>query len=181
MRNLTVPLVLLLIVAACGGSQVSAAKTARYQGDKQALFVAVKTATEAKYQVAQTDEATLTLQTTARWFTPEGLASSASDENINELPDKSIKLSFVVKLVPDADKWRVEVAPVMLRYNKGTPMPEKIASGDASLPGWTGGKVDQLLIDLHGALGQYEVKEVVQPMESGGGGGVDPGPSPSGW
>lgn len=181
MRTLTLPFVISLLVAACGSSsQVTTAKTARYQGERQALFAAVKTLVELKYTLAQSDETSLTFQTAARWYTPDGLISSASGDAIRELPDKSINVTFVVKLVPDADKWRVEVTPQMLRYNKGTPVPEKVSAGDASLPGWASGKIDQLAVDIHGALGKYEVKEVVPPSS---GGGVDPGPAgpSSGW
>ena len=69
---------------------------------------------------------------------------------------------------------------MMLRYTKGTPVPERVAAGDASLPGWTAGRVDQLLVDIHAALRPYEAKRAVVPME-GGGRGIDPGPAPSGW
>src|SRR3954466_4268201 len=78
MRNWTISIALVARTAACGGSSrdVALAKTARYKGDKLALFKATKDVTEAKQQVEWADETSLTIVTKGRWFTPEGLVSN---------------------------------------------------------------------------------------------------------
>ncbi|HET9989899.1 MAG TPA: hypothetical protein VFQ65_15320, partial [Kofleriaceae bacterium] len=41
-----------------------------------------------------------------------------------------------------------------------SPKPEPVAAEDPSVPGWATGKVDELSMDIHSALAQYEVKSV---------------------
>jgi hypothetical protein len=157
MRNLIITVALL---CACGpsGRDLAIAKTARYQGDKLVLFNAVKSTTEGKYKLAQSDENTLTVQTAGRWFTPEGLVATSGEQDIRSIPDKSINVVLIVKLVQDGDNWVVDVGANMMRYNRGMPNPEKVSLKDPSLPGWASGKVDQLAFDIHDALKQYEIK-----------------------
>ncbi|MBA2540794.1 MAG: hypothetical protein H0V17_14235 [Deltaproteobacteria bacterium] len=159
MRNLIL-ICAAVVLAACGpsGRDTALAKTARYQGDKIAIFGAVKTTTESKYKLAMSDETTLTLQTVGRWYTPEGLVSTSGEQDIRQVPDRSINIVLLVKLLPEGDNWVVHVQPKMTRINKGSPMPEPLAPNDASLPGWATGKVDQLAFEIHDALKSYEVK-----------------------
>ena len=151
-------------LAACGPSskEVAMAKTARYKGDKLEIFAAVKSATEAKYKLTKSDETTLGLQTEARWFSPEGLSQTPRGDGteMQDLVDKSINIALVVTMLPDGDAWVVKVTPVMSRFNRGIPKPEPVKEGDASLPGWVESKVDTLALDIHTALGKYEVKTV---------------------
>jgi len=187
MRNL-IPICILAVaqLCACGpsGRDVAIAKTARYSGDKLVLFNAAKTTTEGKYKLAQSDETTLTLQTTGRWYTPEGLvATSSGSDDVRQIPDKSINVVLVVKLVPDADKWLVDVDAIMMRYNRGMPNPEKVSLKDPSLPGWASGKVDQLAFDIHDALKDYEVKAggaaMPPPATTPPAGSTEPAPAPA--
>lgn len=174
MRNvILVVLLSLLALAACGPSsgELKSAKTARYKGDKLALFNATKDATEAKYKLQKSDENALGMQTTGRWYTPEGLAASERADDIRDVPDNSLNIALVVTLVPDGDAYVVQVKPLMMRYHAGTPKPEPIQEGDPSVPGWATGKVNQLALSIHDALKQYEVKQL---------GGVTPaGPAPA--
>jgi hypothetical protein len=154
MRNLIISCTMLAWLAACGGAgsrEAALAKTARYQGDKLAIFAAIKSATEAKHKLAMSDETTLTVQTIGRWYTPEGLVSTTGDQDIRQVPDRSINIVLTVKLLPEGDKWIVDVQPKMTRINKGSPLPENLSPTDASLPGWASGKVDQLARDSPGA------------------------------
>jgi hypothetical protein len=152
---------LAILAVACGPSskEVATAKSARYQGDKLALFATVKTAVEAKYKLAKSDETTLGLQTQARWYSPEGLTVSANPDDDRDLPDQSIRIALVVTMLPDGDAWVVKVSPVMLRKNKGMPRPEELKEGDPSVPGWVDSKVDQLALDIHKALVKYEIQK----------------------
>lgn len=145
------------------------AKSARYQGDKLQLFAAVKATVESKYQLSKSDETTLGMQTQPRWYSPEGLTTSATVDDPRDLPDKSIRMALVVTMLPDGDKWIVKVSPLMQRKNSGMPKPDDLKPEDPSVPGWATGKVDQLALDIHKALAQYEVKGV---------GGVPPPPAP---
>ena len=159
-------------LAACGPSNkdVALAKTARYTGDKLVLFNAAKAATAAKYQLAESDETTLGLKTTARWYTPEGLAAAVRNSDMRDVPDRSISIQLIVRLLPDGQDWVVSVEPKMVRYFAGRPNPDVLTPDDPSVPGWATGKVDQLQFAIHEALKQYEVK---QP------GGIAPAPAPA--
>ena len=134
------------------------AKQARYQGDKLVLFNAAKSVTETKYKLEKSDETALGLQTKGKWYTPEGLVAPGGDDNMRDVPDKSIRVSLIVRVLPDGDKWVVQVESSMLRYLAGSPQPEKLAATDASVPGWAHGQVDQLQFEIYQALKQYEVK-----------------------
>ncbi len=158
MRNL---ILTCAVLGACGGGgsrEAALAKTARYQGDKIAIFGVVKTATEGKFKVAMSDETTLTVETVGRWYSPEGLATTSGEQDFRNVPDKSINVKLTVKVLPDGDKWIIDVQPRFLRIDKGTPMPQPLGPNDASLPGWAPGKVDQLALEIHSALAPYEVK-----------------------
>lgn len=170
MRNVII-WIAAVIATACGpsGKQIAMAKQARYQGDKLVLFNAMKTATADKYQLEMSDETQLGLRTVGRWYTPEGLAASERQGDMRDVPDNSLNIMFVVKLLPEGQSWVVSVDPKMLRYRAGRPNPDVIAANDPSVPGWATGKVDQLYASIHDALKQYEVKSV---------GGVAPAPAP---
>ncbi|HEY5944841.1 MAG TPA: hypothetical protein VIV40_05090 [Kofleriaceae bacterium] len=161
-----------IVAVACGPSskEVATAKSARYQGDKLMLFATTKAAVESKYKLAKSDETTLGMQTQPRWYSPEGLATSASIDDERDIPDKSINLALVVTLLPDGNAWIVKVMPVMQRKNAGMPKPDTLKEGDPSVPGWIESKVDQLALDIHNALAKYQVQ---QP------GGIAPAPAPS--
>lgn len=162
---------LAVFAIACGPSskEIATAKSARYQGDKLQLFAVIKKTVESKYKLTKSDETTLGMQTEARWFSHEGLAQTPRGDDMRDVQDKSINIALVVTMLPDGDNWIVKVTPVMHRYNQGIPKPEPVKEGDPSLPGWVEGKVDQLALDIHKALAQYEVK---QP------GGLPPPPEP---
>jgi hypothetical protein len=165
MRNLALSVAALFAMAAvaCGPSskEVATAKSARYQGDKLELFANVKAATEAKYKITKSDEVALGLQTEPRWFSVDGVSvTPRAEDDMTEMPDKSINIALVVTMLPDGEKWLVKVTPVMARYNRGIPKPEPIKEGDASLPGWVDGKVDELALAIHKQLSKFEVKTV---------------------
>lgn len=162
---------LTILAVACGPSskEVATAKSARYQGDKLTLFATTKATVESKYKLVKSDETTLGMQTEARWFSPEGLAQTPRGDDMRDVQDKSINIALVVTLLPDGDAWIVKVTPIMARYNQGIPKPEPVKENDASLPGWVEGKVDQLALDIHKSLAQYQVKNV---------GGLPPPPAP---
>jgi hypothetical protein len=155
-------LIAALAIAACGPSskELSGAKTAHYKGDKLVMFGAIKTTVAEKYTLQKSDETTLGMQTVGRWFTPEGLAAGERDGDMRDVPDKSLQIALVVTMQPDGDAYVVTVKPLMLRYIAGSPKPESIGQDDPSVPGWATGKVDQLALDIHNALAQYEVKSV---------------------
>ena len=155
-------IVLLLALAGCGpsGKEMTGAKTARFRGDKLVMFDAAKQTTAAKYKVAMSDETTLTLQTEGRWYNPEGLGLTATMDNLGNVPDRSLFVSLVLKLVPAGDAYTIAVSPIIMRYLEGRPNPDKLEPTDPSLPGWVNGKVDQLQFEVYEVLKPYEVKTV---------------------
>lgn len=163
MRNLTLSLIALVAsigLIACGpsGKQVGLAKQARYQGDKVVLFGAVKTAVEGKHKILKSDEVALGLQTVARWYTRDGMVSRGTDENFQDVPAEAIRVTLVVRMVPDADAFLVQVEPSLMRKIDGSPQPQPLRATDPSVPGWVTGQVDELQFDIYDALKAYEVK-----------------------
>jgi hypothetical protein len=166
MRNRSPSLTLLLFAAmilglvACGPSnkEIAMAKQARYQGDKSVLFNATKAAVESKHKILQADEAALGLQTVARWYTQDGMVTRGTDENFGDVPTNSVRLSLIVRLLPDGDKWIVDVEPQMFRKIAESPQPQPLDAKDPSVPGWARGQVDNLQFEIYQALKPYEVK-----------------------
>jgi hypothetical protein len=162
-RNLVLVLAIALaaVAPACGASrqEIELARSARYRGDKLAMFGAARAATADKYRIATSDETTLRIETTGRWYTPDGLGASERSNDMRDVPDRSIHLRMIVRLVPRGDDWGVAVEPVMMRYFAGRPNPDPLAPDDPSQPGWAHGRVDQLYSALHRALASYQVAE----------------------
>jgi len=155
-------LIATLALCACGPSskELSGAKTAHYKGDKLVMFNAIKTTVAEKYHIEKSDETSLGMQTVGKWYTPEGLAAGERNDDMRDVPDKSLRIALVVTMQPDGDAYVVNVKPLMIRYLAGSPKPEPVSADDASVPGWATGKVDELAMDIHSALAQYEVKTV---------------------
>ena len=149
-------------------------KQARYRGDKAELFLAAKTATESKHRLAKVDEQALGFQTIGRWYTHEGILAPGSDEAIRQVPDRSIRMTLVVRLLPDGQDWIVEVEPSMMRRTSGSPQPQPLDAKDADVPGWAHGQVDNLYFTIHEALKAYEVKAPGGVLPAG-----EPAPAPA--
>ena len=176
-------LIAALALCACGPSskELSGAKSAHYKGDKLVMFNAIKTTVAEKYHIEKSDETSLGMQTVGRWYTPEGLAAGERNDDMRDVPDKSLRIALVVTMQPDGDTYVINVKPLMIRYLAGSPKPEPVAAEDPSVPGWATGKVDELAMDIHTALGQYEVKSVpgaVPPPAAAP--AAAPAPAPSG-
>jgi hypothetical protein len=176
MRNLVLSIAIAAVaiaLVACAAShqEVEVARTARYRGDQLAMFRAARQATADKYQIAMSDETALRIETTGRWYTPEGLGASERNHDMRDVPDRSIHLRMIVRLVPEGDAWVVAIEPVMMRYFTGRPNPDRLTLDDPSLPGWTHGRVDQLHSAIHRALAGYQVQSpggaVAPPAASG--------------
>jgi len=142
---------------AAGSQTVQTARTARYRGDRLVLFAAAKAAVEAKYKLASSDETRLRIETTDRWYTPEGLGASERNNDMRDVPDRSVNLRLIVTLVPEGDAWTVAIDAPMLRYFAGRPNPDRLTLDDPSVPGWAIGRVDQLYAAIHDALQSYAV------------------------
>lgn len=158
----------LVLLAACGpsGREVAMAKQARYQGDKLVLFAAAKSATESKYELQKSDETQLGLQTTGRWYNPEGQAVAATMDNPEAVPDQSLNIALVVELLPEASNYVVAVRPIIHRWTKGMPKPQPVDVKDPSLPGWVHGKSDQLAYAIWEALKPYQVASPTGAVDS---------------
>lgn len=161
MRNLSLSIVVLSALAACGGPSgrdIAMAKQARYTGDKLAIFAATKAAVESKYSLEKSDETTLGMQTKARWYTADGITAPGNDADFRQVPDKAIRVVHVIRMLPDGDAWIVQDEPVLMRRLAGSPQPEKLDVKDPSVPGWTTSQIDELQFEIYKALKPYEVK-----------------------
>jgi hypothetical protein len=154
------------LALSCGASaaQIKAAREARYKGDPATLYAAVRSATESRHKIVGEDAAALTLQTEARWYTPDGQVDSARGNNIARLQENSVNFSVIVRLVKgDADSYTVIIEPIALRLRGLTSRPEPLDMKDPSVPGWVHGKVDALQLDIHERLEPYAIAGVRSP------------------
>src|SRR5690349_426706 len=146
----SLPLVALVLaaafaVAACGGGQTKASRTAQYKTDSTTIFKAVIDATGQKYKVERADAPSLTLVTVPRWYEPDG---TLEDQNYAgngvEIEDGSILLRYLVRVVPGAapDTFKVEVTPQMQQRREGYAAPIELKEDDLQVPGWVHGKTD---------------------------------------
>ena len=151
---------IMVAAAACGasGQSVETARAARYRGDKLALFEAARQATAAKYQLSESDENTLRIVTIGRWYRPDGMLASERSNDMRDVPDRSLHLQLIVKLVPSGTDWAVAIEPIMMRYFAGRPNPDHLTPDDPSVPGWATGRIDKLRAAIHEGLARYEVK-----------------------
>ena len=181
-----IALALALATVACGpsGKQVATAKQARYQGDRSQIFAVVQKTVASKYKIQKADEASFGLQTDSRWYSQEGQPVSGTLDDVANVPDRGLNVSFVVEILPDGDRHQVSVKPVILRYIKGHSSPEEVRDTDPTLPEWIHDRITELQIELHKALQQYEAKDAggsaapAAPaggtMPAGGSGAPDP-------
>jgi hypothetical protein len=161
------PLVALTVIAAACAASSRSIETAHYRGEPVALLGAARAAVQASYKVSASDEAALRIETTALWYSPDGRLLSDRDGEPSHLPDRSIDLQLIVKLVPQGDDWAVAVEPVMTRYIADRAERVRLTPDDPSAPSWLRGKVDQLYAAVHSALQSYEVASPggVSPMD----------------
>jgi hypothetical protein len=166
-------------LAACGpsGKQLTTAKQARYQGDRQQIFAAIKQAVATDHKIQKVDDAAYSLQTEGRWYNLEGQALPTPPDSFSGVPDQSLLISLTVAILPEGERHIVSVKPLIMRYNKGRLKPDPVEEADPRLPGWAHGKGDNLQVVLHDALKQYEVK--VTGGAAPAAGTPAPGPSPT--
>lgn len=84
------------------------------------------------------------------------LGASERNHDMRDVPDRSIHLRMIVRLVPSGDDWAVAIEPVMMRDCPGRPNPDHRKPDDPSLPGWTGGRVEQPYSACHRTLARYQ-------------------------
>jgi hypothetical protein len=169
MRSL-LAIVLCALATACatGGHAIATARAARYHGDKLALFAAMKATVETAYALARSDETALRIETSARWYTPDGLGGERGNDQ-RGAPDRRVGLAMIAALVPDGDDWAVTVEPQILRDVAGRAGPGQPAHSDPSdhrTPGWAIEEADRLHTSIHRALQSHAVEnppDFVQP------------------
>ena len=147
------------VMAACGPSnaELNSARATTYKGPASTLFAAAKDGLTANhYDIRETDEGNLRLQTQPIWFTPEGQIDATTGENISRLQEDSIHLTYQVQFTKaDGDTWRLSVVPLIGRKHGLTSLPETVDKDDPSLPGWVAGKTRSLELDLRDRLKPY--------------------------
>ena len=152
-------IVSLAVMAACGPSsaELKTARETTYTAPPATLFAAAKDGLAAlHYDIRETDEGNLRLETQPIWFTPQGQIDTTTGENIARLQEDSIHLTYVVQLAKaTGDAYRLTVVPLIGRKHGLTSVPDNVAREDPSLPGWVEGKTTALEVNLHDRLKQY--------------------------
>ena len=169
MKNLASSLqlgVLFALVVSCGASaaEIKTARETRYKAAPATLYAEVKAVTEGEYKTAVSDEGALVLQTQARWYTPDGQIDTTRGDNPSRLQDNSINLSLVVGLVKvDADSYKVQIEPIVLRQHGLTSKPDRLDAKDPLVPGWVHGKLESLQVSIFERLKPYAVAGATVP------------------
>jgi hypothetical protein len=151
----------LVLGAACGSSssELQSARATTYKGPASTLFAAAKAGLTANhFDIRETDEGNLRLETQPIWYTPDGTADTTTGENISRLQEDSIHLTYQIQFTKaDGDTWRLSVVPLIGRKHGLTSLPETVDKDDPSLPGWVAGKTRSVELDLRDHLKEYAV------------------------
>lgn len=160
----------LTTLAGCGGAsanEVTSAKSAHYNGDKNTLFKAMADAVKEKYPIEKGDTTNYILETVGKWYDPDGLSVSERMDDIRDVPDKSIHIAYIVALVADGNAYVIDIKPKYYRYHHNSPQPEPLKEDDISLPGYVHGKQNAFAVVIHDAMAQYEVSGAAAPAPAG--------------
>ncbi|MEP6862167.1 MAG: hypothetical protein ABJE66_16200 [Deltaproteobacteria bacterium] len=157
-----VPLALALVLgAACGSSssELQSARATTYKGPASTLFAAAKAGLTANhFDIRESDEGNLRLETQPIWYTPDGTADTTTGENIARLQEDSIHLTYQFQFTKaDGDTWRLSVVPLIGRKHGLTSVPENVDKDDPSLPGWVAGRTRSVELDLRDRLKDFAV------------------------
>ena len=160
MRSLT--LVVAFAMGACGPSaiEVRTAKTAVYKADPMQLLKVAGEATElAHYKIAAVDANAVTFSTRPTFYGPEGDLQSGGAEGWVHTDDRSVRVSFMVKVVvTDDQQMMVTVTPKTFQYIKGSPEPRELAPADPNLPTFVSGRADSLAMAIYTYAKPYLAK-----------------------
>lgn len=156
----------LVVLAGCASNaaELHRSRVAVYQTDPTTLLQATAAAIEAQhYKVDAIDPDEGELVTHDKVFGPDGMTESVGAGDAIQVADRSIVLAFVVKTVPDRDRWRLTVEPKIRRIFVDRPNLDDLTLDDPTTPGWVRTRLEELTIAIHDALAAYEVKSPPTP------------------
>jgi hypothetical protein len=145
-------LVLVLALVACGPSaaEIKTAKTTTYQLSGQDLLEIAEQAAEEEYKLGDVNQAELAFITAPRIYGPEGELESPGAGGFVQMADRSVQLSFIVKVTELAGgDSAVTVTPKAFQVISGSPKPRELSPDDPNLPGWVRGRADKLAMEIY--------------------------------
>jgi hypothetical protein len=144
------------LLAACGPSsaQIKQARDARYQGNRDEIFLAVAEAVGKEQPIDKRDPDEAALLTRGRWFEADGTYEDKAvrEEDRMALTDGAIFLVFLVKVVGSEPPFQVVIEPQVDQIRSGYSAPYRMKPGDPQMPGWVHGKVDDLQLAVYNRL-----------------------------
>jgi hypothetical protein len=150
------------IVTGCAAStaELKRAHDAHYHGPAVQLYMAAARAVDHKHyplDVADPDHGTLT--TATKVYSETGTMDAPGAGGIYDSTGKRYSLSFQVRVVAagEHDEYAIDVEPTMKLLVAGRPNADALALDDPSLPGWLHGRVDELTVEIHDELADYEI------------------------
>jgi hypothetical protein len=163
MRHVLVVPLLASMVTGCAASalEIKRAHEAHYRGPAIQLYMGAARAVDHKhYALDASDPDHGELYTLIKVFSETGDLESAGSDNVIMVSGKSISLSFHVRVVSagDHDEYAIAVEPMIKRIVAGRPNLDDLTIDDPSLPGWVHGRLDELEVEIHDELSDYEVK-----------------------
>jgi hypothetical protein len=152
-------LVILLVVAACGGpstTEVRTAKTAQYAAPPVTLFDIALQVAQQDYKIGDSDPANGQFITTPQMYSAEGGRQSAGAGGVVQYSGGSVLLSLIVEVqVIDPTHVMVVVTPKTFQAVAGSPKPRELQPTDPNLPGWVLGRADALAVAIYENAKQY--------------------------
>ncbi len=154
-------LTLSLTAAACGPNlaDVARARNAQYHADPQVLFQGAIAATEGQhYKIREADPNVDVFITLDKVFSAEGETEGVGFGDSIQARDRSIVLTFVVRVVPAGDHgYAVTLEPQVRRMFLDRSNLDDVAMDDPTMPGWVKTRIDELSVAIHDQLAGYEV------------------------
>ncbi|MDB4957224.1 MAG: hypothetical protein JWO36_4793 [Myxococcales bacterium] len=152
----------MLALAACGPSaaELRTAKTATYTADSMKLLkLASEAAQNEHYKIGEVDAADDSFMTVPIFYGPEGDLQSAGSEGVVHISDRSVRVSFIVKVIEiDSRQAMIAVTPKTFQVITGSPKPRELAPDDPNLPPFVRGRADALAMAIYNYARPYLAK-----------------------
>ena len=158
-----------LLVSAAGcppsAAQIKTARDAHYRGPPESLLQgAEEAATEQHYKIRESNPDAGAFITLDKVWSPEGETESTGAGDAIQVRDKSIIIAFVVRVVAAGhDQFAIQIEPKIRRMYASRPNLDDLEPDDPSLPGWVGGKTDELTVAIHDKLAAFAAPAAPAP------------------
>lgn len=153
------------LLVSCGPSsgQIRQAREARYDADAGVIWDNVLEAVGTVGKVEESDPSMGLIRTEAKWYEVDGTTARRDAEDNWMLGEGAVMFALLVGIKGEPGAWYVEVMPLALQHQSGSPQPRELAPSDPQMPGWVQGKVDNAYLAIHAQLKPFLVGAAPAP------------------